>query len=106
MPQQPGWYWYIPTQLYYYNGSASATHDFQRGEATNLGVSSQMALVFFTPTVAAASGGGQRPSLAPHVTEMGPMDGATAAGGRSCCLPSQGLAREMSSLVEIGWSSD
>ena len=48
VPQQPGWY--IPTQLYYYNGSASATQDFQRGEATNLGVSSQMALVFFTPT--------------------------------------------------------
>jgi hypothetical protein len=39
-------------------------------------------------TVAAASGGGQRPSLAHYVTEMGPMDGATAAGGRSCCLPS------------------
>jgi hypothetical protein len=38
--------------------------------------------------VAAASGGGQRPSLAHYVTEMGPMDGATAAGGRSCCLPS------------------
>ena len=32
--------------------------------------------------------GGQRPSLAHYVTGMGPMDGATAAGGRSCCLSS------------------
>ena len=32
--------------------------------------------------------GGQRPSLAHCVTGMGPMDGATAAGGRSCCLSS------------------
>jgi hypothetical protein len=38
--------------------------------------------------------GGQRPSLAHYVTGMGPMDGATAAGGRSCCLSSrvQGIA--------------
>ena len=27
-------------------------------------------------------------SLAPYVTLTGPTDGATAAGGRSCCLPS------------------
>ena len=33
--------------------------------------------------------GGQRPSLAPYVTGMGPMDGVTAAGGRSCCLSSR-----------------
>jgi glycine/D-amino acid oxidase-like deaminating enzyme len=33
--------------------------------------------------------GGQRPSLAHYVTGMGPMDGATAAGGRSCCLSSR-----------------
>jgi hypothetical protein len=32
--------------------------------------------------------GDQRPSLAHYVTGMGPMDGATAAGGRSCCLSS------------------
>jgi hypothetical protein len=44
-------------------------------------------------TVAAASGGGPRPSLAHYVTEMGPMDGATAAGGRSCCLSSLRAAR-------------
>jgi ribosomal protein S18 acetylase RimI-like enzyme len=31
--------------------------------------------------------GGQRPSLAHYVTGMGPMDGATAARGRSCCNP-------------------
>jgi hypothetical protein len=35
--------------------------------------------------------GGQRPSLAHYVTGMGPMDGATAAGGRSCCLSSATL---------------
>jgi len=28
-------------------------------------------------------------SLAHYVTGMGPMDGATAAGGRSCCLSSR-----------------
>src|SRR6266849_4258856 len=33
--------------------------------------------------------GGQRPSLAHYVTGMGSMDGATAAGGRSCCLSSR-----------------
>ena len=31
-----------------------------------------------------------RPSLADYVTGMGPMDGATAAGGRSCCLSFRG----------------
>jgi hypothetical protein len=34
-------------------------------------------------------GGGRCPSLAHYVTGMGPMDGATAAGGRSCCLSSR-----------------
>ncbi len=34
------------------------------------------------------SWGGQRPSLAPYVTLTGPKDGATATGGRSCCLSS------------------
>src|SRR5262249_16960788 len=37
--------------------------------------------------------GGQRPSLAHYVTGMGPMDGATAAGGRSCCLSSDRAGR-------------
>ena len=32
--------------------------------------------------------GGQRPTLAHYVPGMGPMDRATAAGGRSCCLSS------------------
>jgi hypothetical protein len=32
------------------------------------------------------SWGGRCPSLAPYVTGTGAMDGATAAGGRSCCL--------------------
>ena len=30
-----------------------------------------------------------RPSLAHYVAGMGPMDGATAAGGRSCCISSE-----------------
>ena len=33
--------------------------------------------------------GGQCLSLGGYVTGMGPMDGATAAGGRSCCLSSR-----------------
>ena len=41
--------------------------------------------------------GGQRPSLAHYVTGMGPMDGATAAGGRSCCLSSEELVAELGS---------
>ena len=45
---EPGWY--IPTQLYYYNGSADATQSFQRGNTADLGVSSKLALIFFTPT--------------------------------------------------------
>jgi hypothetical protein len=48
VPSQPGWY--IPTQLYYYNGSADATKTFQRGDSANAGLSSQAALIFFTPT--------------------------------------------------------
>ena len=48
VPQQPGWY--MPTQVYYYNGSSSTTKNFQRGDALTLGLSSQAALVFFTPT--------------------------------------------------------
>ena len=35
------------------------------------------------------SWGGQRPSRAPYVTRVGPMDGATAAGGRLGCLSSK-----------------
>src|SRR5712692_8466965 len=34
------------------------------------------------------SWGGQRPSLGPYVTLTGTKDGATASGGRSCCLSS------------------
>jgi len=48
VPLQPGWY--IPTQLYYYNGDASGTKNFQRGDAVNLGVSSKLAMLFLTPT--------------------------------------------------------
>ena len=35
------------------------------------------------------SGGARCLSLGGYVTGMGPMDGATAAGGRSCCLSSR-----------------
>jgi hypothetical protein len=35
------------------------------------------------------SWGGQRLRMAHYVTGMGPMDGATAAEGRSCCLSSR-----------------
>ena len=38
--------------------------------------------------------GGQRPSLAHYVTGIGPMEGATAAGGRSCCLSSMAGRRK------------
>ena len=41
--------------------------------------------------------GVQRPSLAHYVTGMGPMDGATAAGRRSCCLSSEELVAELGS---------
>jgi hypothetical protein len=48
VPQQPGWY--MPTQVYYYNGNASATKNFQRGDSLSAGLNSQAAFVFFTPT--------------------------------------------------------
>ena len=48
VPQQPGWY--MPTQLYYYNGDASGTKSFQRGDSVNLGLSSKLAMLFLTPT--------------------------------------------------------
>jgi len=48
VPQQPGWY--MPTQLYNYNGEANGTKSFQRGDSVDLGVSSKAALMFFTPT--------------------------------------------------------
>jgi len=52
-----------------------------------------------------------RPSLAHYVTGMGPMDGATAAGGRSCCLSSRSnrcdkLVRMITQfLVQLLWLS-
>jgi len=48
VPQAPGWY--MPTQLYYYNGSADASKTFQHGQSVNAGLSSEAALLFFTPT--------------------------------------------------------
>jgi hypothetical protein len=43
----------------------------------------------YEPACAVGSWGGQRPGLAPYVTGTGATDGATAAGGRSCCLSSK-----------------
>jgi hypothetical protein len=48
VPSQPGWY--IPPQLYCYDGSARGTKNFERGDALNRGLSSQVALIYFTPT--------------------------------------------------------
>jgi len=48
VPQQPGWY--LPTQLYFYDGSAGGTKTFQIGGSTSLGVSSRAGLVFSTLT--------------------------------------------------------
>jgi hypothetical protein len=47
VPPQPGWS--MPTQLYYWNGDASGTKNFQRGDAVNLGVSSQVAIIVAPP---------------------------------------------------------
>jgi hypothetical protein len=53
-----------------------------------------MCLEFQVPdAVPTAPGGGQRPSLAPDVTLTGPKEGATASGGRSCCLSSKTAVR-------------
>jgi len=46
--------------------------------------------------------GGQRPSLAHYVTGMGPMDGATAAGGRSCCLSSRRCPQSFEAVEKVG----
>jgi hypothetical protein len=48
VPGQPGWS--LPTTLYYYNGSASASKTFSRGDALNAGLDSQLPLVMFSPT--------------------------------------------------------
>jgi hypothetical protein len=48
VPNQPGWY--IPTQFYYYNGSAFRNKSFQRGDTLNLGLTARLELAFATPT--------------------------------------------------------
>src|SRR5215472_9166521 len=48
VPQQPGWY--MPTQLFYYQGSASATKTFQRGTSLYGAINAQTSLLFLTPT--------------------------------------------------------
>jgi len=47
------------------------------------------------------SWGGQYLSMAPYVTETGAHEGATAGGGRSCCLSSRGLTRCAASLMIV-----
>ena len=49
VPPDPGWY--MPIQLYYYNGDASGTKSFQRGDAVVSGLDSKATvLLFVTPT--------------------------------------------------------
>jgi len=48
VPQQPGWY--LPFQIYDYNGSVSANKVLQRGNTLYGGLSSDATLVLFTPT--------------------------------------------------------
>ena len=48
VPQDPGWY--LPVSLYYYDGSASGSRTLPRGNTLNLGLSTQAAIAFFTPT--------------------------------------------------------
>src|SRR5712692_64900 len=66
---------------------ASESGTLRHGDGTH-GRSDRCRRSFVLP-ILCGSGfwGGQRPSLAHYVTGMGPMDGATAAGGRSCCNP-------------------
>jgi hypothetical protein len=53
---------------------------------------------------AGGSGGARCLSLAHYVTEMGPMDGATAAGGRSCCLSSRRCPQSFPfGLSDLSW---
>lgn len=48
VPNTPGWY--VPTQIYYYQGSSLRDKSFQRGDTANLGLDAQVELAFFTPT--------------------------------------------------------
>ena len=47
-PPEPGWS--IPSQFYYYDGRAGAGKGFQHGSSVSLGLRSQSAVVFLTPT--------------------------------------------------------
>ena len=47
-PGQPGWS--LPITLYYYNGNASASKTFSRGDALNVGLDSQGPLFMLSPT--------------------------------------------------------
>src|SRR5262245_54165973 len=48
VPLKPGWY--MPTELYYYKGSSDSSESFPRGQAANFGLSSEIAVIFFSPT--------------------------------------------------------
>lgn len=50
VPATPGWS--LPTQAYSYEGSASASRSFSRGDSVAVGLSSRLGLVLFQPTYA------------------------------------------------------
>lgn len=50
VPATPGWS--LPAQGYYYDGNASASKSFPRGDSVAAGLSSRMPLVLFQPTYA------------------------------------------------------
>lgn len=50
VPATPGWS--LPVQGYYYDGSASASKSFPRGDSVAAGLSSRMPLVLFQPSYA------------------------------------------------------
>src|SRR5262245_14670320 len=50
VPATPGWS--LPIQAYYYDGSASASRSFTRGENVTAGLKSRLGLVLLQPTYA------------------------------------------------------
>src|SRR5574337_674216 len=50
VPATPGWS--LPVQGYYYDGNASASKSFPRGDSVAAGLSSRMPLVLFQPSYA------------------------------------------------------
>jgi hypothetical protein len=48
VPPEPGWY--LPTMFYYYNGDASGSKSFPRGDTISAGLDTQVPLLFIVPT--------------------------------------------------------